>query len=275
MTSQPYYSIEDLKTLMARLRDPVDGCPWDVQQNYKTIAPSTLEEAYEVVDAIESENYDHLKEELGDLMFQVIFYSQLAKEENRFEFDDIISLLVSKLIRRHPHVFPDNTLASRVGTERTPEQEQQIKARWEAIKQEEREAKGQGQVLDDVPVNLPALSRAAKLQKRASNVGFDWPDTVGVIEKIEEELAEVKEALQGGDTQAVQEELGDLLFATVNLCRHSKVDSEAALRSSNRKFEERFGYIEQTLKAQGTTPQEASLEQMDQLWDEAKTKLTQ
>ena len=190
------YSFDDLKRLMSRLRDPQTGCPWDVEQTYRSIAPSTIEEAYEVVDAIERNNLEHLKEELGDLLFQVVFYSQIALEEERFNLDDVVSDLVSKLIRRHPHVFPENTLESRASATRTPEQEAEIKARWEALKREERQAKGQAGLLDDIPLNLSALTRATKLQKRASSVGFDWPSMDGVIEKIEEELDEVKQALK-------------------------------------------------------------------------------
>ncbi|NIB43300.1 nucleoside triphosphate pyrophosphohydrolase [Pseudomaricurvus alkylphenolicus] len=269
------YNIDDLKTLMQRLREPGSGCPWDLEQTYRTIAPSTLEEAYEVVDAIERENYGHLQEELGDLLFQVIFYSQIAAEEERFDFDRVVSELVTKLVRRHPHVFPDNTLESRFTSERTEDDERQIKKRWEEIKEQERQAKGQRGVLDDIPLNLPALSRAAKLQKRASNVGFDWPDPGGVVSKIEEELQEVKEALAQGDSQAVSEELGDLIFAVVNLSRHCKGDAEAQLRAANQKFEDRFRYIEQRLQEQGVDVKSASLEVMDQLWDEAKIQLAQ
>ncbi len=267
------YTLDDLKALMQRLRDPDSGCPWDIKQSCKTIAPSTLEEAYEVVDAIESENYGHLKEELGDLLFQVIFYSQIMAEEKRFEFDDIVSDLVAKLVRRHPHVFPDGTLASRYSGARTEAEEASIKQRWEELKREERAAKGQSGLLEDVPLNLPALTRASKLQKRASSAGFDWPSIDGVVLKIEEELAEVREALQSGDVHAVQEELGDLLFGVVNACRHAKVDAETALRGTNHKFEQRFAYIEMQLKHQGLTLEEADLELMDRLWDEAKSAL--
>ncbi|GAB3101292.1 nucleoside triphosphate pyrophosphohydrolase [Pseudomaricurvus hydrocarbonicus] len=267
------YTLDDLKELMRRLREPGTGCPWDLEQTYKSVAPSTLEEAYEVVDAIERESYGHLKEELGDLLFQVIFYSQIAAEEKRFQFDDVVSEVVAKLIRRHPHVFPENTLESRIDPVNRHRDEGRIKQRWEELKREEREAKGQGGLLDDIPLNFPALTRAAKLQKRASSSGFDWPSMKGVIEKLEEELAEVKEALAGGDEAAIQDELGDLLFCAVNVCRHAKVDSESALRGTNAKFEQRFRYIEEQLAQQGSTPQEASLELMDALWDQAKLTL--
>ncbi len=269
MSDARHYNIDDLIYLMARLRDPETGCPWDIQQSYATIVPSTLEEAYEVADAIETRDYDHLKEELGDLLFQVIFYSQLGSEEGRFQFTDIVSTLVAKLVRRHPHVFPEGTLESRVqpGDGRD---EAQIKAKWEALKQEERVAKGKRGTLDDIPLNLPALTRAHKLQKRAAGVGFDWPDITGVFAKIEEEVKEVQEAIVESDQPAISEEIGDLLFAVVNASRHLKVDPEGALRAASRKFEQRFGYVERNLAERDLTPEQTDLAEMDALWDEAK-----
>jgi nucleoside triphosphate diphosphatase len=259
------YDIDDLLYLMARLRDPHGGCPWDLKQSYASIAPSTLEEAYEVVDTIERGDLDHLKEELGDLLFQVIFYSQLAREEERFDFSEVVSGLVAKLVRRHPHVFPDGTLESRVAQQEQPAA--QVKQRWETIKQQERSAKGAAGLLDDVPLNLPALSRAAKLQKRAATVGFNWEQVEGPIAKVREELEEVEQALAEGDAEAVAEELGDLLFAAVNISRFLKVDPEAALRAGNRKFEQRFRYIE----VHSDKPlANLSLEDMEALWQEAK-----
>lgn len=272
-TSEPCYTLDDLKDLMRRLREPETGCPWDIQQTYQSIAPSTIEEAYEVVDAIERENYSHLKEELGDLLFQVIFYSQIATEEQRFGFDDVVSGLVTKLIRRHPHVFPDNSLASRIDPLAAHENEAKIKRGWEQLKQHERAAKGQTGLLDDIPLNLPALTRAAKLQKRASSAGFDWSSLDGVLDKVDEELAELKVAIKQRDPAAIQEELGDLFFSVVNICRHTRVDAETATRATNAKFEQRFRYIERILAEQGQTPQQASLETMDRLWQEAKTAL--
>lgn len=260
-----HYTVDDLLYLMARLRDPEAGCPWDIKQDYTSIAPSTLEEAYEVVDAIEKQDFVHLKEELGDLLFQVIFYSQLGKEEGRFEFAGVVSDLVAKLVRRHPHVFPDGSLQSRVDNRHTLPLD--VKARWEAIKQEERAQKGTAGVLDDVPLNLPSLSRAAKLQKRAAAVGFDWNDVQGPIAKVREELEEVEDALVHKNSAAVEEELGDLFFAVVNISRYLKIDPEAALRAANRKFERRFQYIE----THSPVPLvEASMETMNQLWEEAK-----
>lgn len=259
------YTTDDLLTLMARLRDPQTGCPWDIKQSYASIAPSTLEEAYEVVDAIEKHDFVHLKEELGDLLFQVIFYSQLGKEENRFEFAGVVSDLVAKLLRRHPHVFPDGTLQSKIDNRHTLPND--VKARWEAIKQQERKEKNAHGLLADVPLGLPALSRAAKLQKRAAHVGFDWDDVQGPIAKVREELLEVEEALSKNDLKAVEEELGDLLFSVVNISRFLQIDPELALRKANQKFERRFGYIE----AHSTTPlSETSIETMTELWDQAK-----
>ena len=260
------YSIDDLLYLMTRLRDPEAGCPWDIKQDYTSIAPSTLEEAYEVVDAIEKQDFVHLKEELGDLLFQVIFYSQLGKEEERFEFSGVVSDLVAKLVRRHPHVFPDGTLQSRVDNRHTLPGD--VKARWETIKQQEREAKGVNGLLTDVPLNLPALSRAAKLQKRAASVGFDWDNVDGPIAKVREELVEVEAELRSGNHQALEEELGDLLFAAVNIARYMKIDPEQALRRANHKFEKRFGFIE----ANVSQPMEkTSIEEMNRLWGLAKT----
>ncbi len=268
----PQYNLNDLRYLMQRLRDPADGCPWDLKQDYRSIAVSTLEEAFEVVDAIERDDYPDLREELGDLLFQVIYHSQLAEEEQRFDVGDVISDLVAKLLRRHPHVFPDGTLQSRAAMAASPEGEATIKQRWESLKQQERKGKGKAGVLDDVPVNFPALTRAAKLQKRAAGVGFDWPAEEGVLQKIAEELGEVREALVTADADAVEEELGDLLFAVVNLCRHRKVDPEKALRRTNQKFEQRFRFIERQLAVQGLSPAEASLDEMDSLWNQAKAE---
>lgn len=259
------YTIDDLLNLMARLRDPQSGCPWDIAQDYASIAPSTLEEAYEVVDAIEKQDFVHLKEELGDLLFQVIFYCQLGKEENRFEFAGVVSGLVEKLIRRHPHVFPDGTMESRVDNRLSLPDD--VLVRWEAIKQQERAEKGAQGILADVPLNLPSLSRAAKLQKRAASVGFDWDDVYGPIAKVREELMEVEAELDSGDEAALEEELGDLLFAVVNIARYQKIDPERALRRANQKFERRFHFIETNSAAPLA---ETSIDEMNRLWDQAK-----
>ena len=262
----------DLLHLMVRLRDPQHGCPWDLQQDYASIVPHALEEAYEVADAIESGDFDHLPGELGDLLFQVVYYSQLAKEEGRFEFDAVVDGITRKLLRRHPHVFPDGDL---YGSPELPRlDEAAIKLRWEEIKAEERAEKSavpeQLSLLDDVPSALPALSRAAKLQKRTAQVGFDWPDALPVVDKVREELDEVLEAMSENDPEAIAEEIGDLLFVTVNLARHLKVDPENALRAANRKFERRFRFIEQALRDSGRPIENCDLEELDALWGEAK-----
>ncbi len=264
------YTIDDLIYLMSRLRDPETGCPWDIKQTFATIVPHTMEEAYEVADAIEQADWTHLNDELGDLLFQVIFYAQLGKEEQHFDFSTIVSNLVTKLIRRHPHVFPDGTLQSRSDQELS---EEQIKKNWEAIKQQERDAKGDtgdSRVLDDVPRALPALSRAAKLQKRAAQVGFDWDNAEDVLDQIEEELQEVREAIKSGNKAAVLDEMGDMIFAQVNLARHLGVNPEDAVRSTNSKFERRFGYIEDQVRSAGKDWQDYSLEELDAFWDAAK-----
>ncbi|WCR43507.1 nucleoside triphosphate pyrophosphohydrolase [Stutzerimonas stutzeri] len=266
------YQLNDLLHLMARLRDPQHGCPWDLQQNYASIVPHTLEEAYEVADAIQSGDFDHLPGELGDLLFQVVYYSQLAREEGRFDFATVVDAITRKLVRRHPHVFSDGDL---YGSPELPRlDEAAIKQRWEEIKAEERAEKAaapeQLSLLDDVPSALPALSRAAKLQKRAAQVGFDWPEALPVVDKVREELDEVLEAMSENDPQAIAEELGDLLFVVVNLARHLKVDPENALRAANGKFERRFRFIEQALREAGRPIESCDLEELDGLWGEAK-----
>lgn len=266
------YQLDDLLHLMARLRDPQDGCPWDLRQDYASIVPHTLEEAYEVADAIARRDFPQVRDELGDLLFQVVYYSQLGREDGHFDFAQVVDGITRKLVRRHPHVFPDGDLHGPLDLPRLDEAT--IKRRWEEIKAEERAEKAaapeQLSLLDDVPAALPALSRAAKLQKRAANVGFDWADATPVVAKIQEELDEVREAVANGQAAQVAEEVGDLLFVMVNLARHLQVDAEDALRQANAKFERRFRFIEEGLNAQGRTPQEASLEEMDALWDAAK-----
>lgn len=266
------YKLDDLLQLMARLRHPEHGCPWDLKQNYASIVPYTLEEAYEVADAIERGDFDHLPGELGDLLFQVVYYSQLAAEEGRFGFAEVVDGITAKLIRRHPHVFPDGDLYAAPDAQKL--EEAAVKQRWEELKAEERAARAaapeQLSLLDDVPQALPALSRAAKLQKRAAQVGFDWPEALPVLDKVREELDEVLEAMSENDPQAIAEELGDLLFVVVNLARHLKVEPEAALRAANGKFERRFRFIEQALRDAGRPIENCSLDELDALWGEAK-----
>lgn len=266
------YQLDDLLHLMARLRDPRHGCPWDLKQSYATIVPYTLEEAYEVADAIERGDFEHLPGELGDLLFQVVYYSQLAREEGRFEFAQVVDGITAKLIRRHPHVFPDGDLYGAPDAAKL--EEAAVKQRWEELKAEERAEKAaapeQLSLLDDVPGALPALSRAVKLQKRAAQVGFDWPEALPVVDKLREELDEVLEAMSENDAEAIADEIGDLLFVVTNLARHLKVDPEGALRAANGKFERRFRYIEQALREAGRPIENCSLDELDALWGEAK-----
>jgi len=266
--------IDDLRYLMQRLRNPETGCPWDLKQTFSSIVPYTLEEVYEVVDTIERKDYPHLKEELGDLLFQVVFYSQLAEEQSLFRFEDIVSLLVEKLVLRHPHVFPGKTLESERDIDSTSS-EPEIKKIWEAIKKSERQQKGFHSILADIPISLPALTRAQKLQKRASNHGFDWPSIDGVMDKLNEENNELKEALILGDSNHIEEEVGDMMFTLVNLCRHLNIDAETSLRKASRKFERRFYHVEESVQVKGQKLTELDLEGLDNLWKEAKKKQTQ
>ena len=261
MTDAARSPIDRLNAIMARLRDPVGGCPWDVEQTFQTIAPYTLEEAYEVADAIERGDWDELKSELGDLLFQVVFHARMAEEQGLFAFDDVAKAIADKLERRHPHVFGDEAAK--------PDGAAQ-KARWEDIKAAERVAKAQHGVLDDVPVGLPALARAAKLTKRAARVGFDWPSTAEVLDKLDEEVAELKIEIAAGDLDKARGELGDLLFVMANLARKLGVEPEDALRGTNAKFVRRFGFIEAELAKDGRTPEQSDLAEMDALWNAAK-----
>ncbi len=272
------YSIEDLKHLMARLRDPDTGCPWDTKQTFASIVPHTIEEAYEVADAIEQEDFPHLKDELGDLLFQVIFYARMGEEAGHFEFDGIVDHLVRKLVRRHPHVFPGGTLESRIDPDNRPD-EAWIKESWERIKAEERAEKPVAETpasrLDGIARTLPAMARAEKLQRRAARHGFDWPDIGPVFDKLHEEIDELKEAWQmaeagTGDLDAVEDELGDLLFVCVNLARFLKVNPEQALKRTNHKFDARFRAIERVLEKEGRNLDEETLEALDAVWQSVK-----
>lgn len=258
--------MEKLLDIMTKLRDPQSGCPWDLKQDFKSIVPHTLEEAYEVAETIEAENYSELKEELGDLLFQVVFYSQLGKEQNHFEFDDIVAAICEKLIRRHPHIFSDKTFNS----------DEEVNANWEAEKAKEREQKANEPVslLENVPHNLPSLSRAKKLQKRCATVGFEWPDVQGALAKVKEEIDEVEAEIEKADVDhdAIGEELGDLFFAMVNVTRYLKHDPETIVRAANRKFERRFKQVEAMTTQAGRTLEDSTLEQMDDLWEAVKHK---
>jgi len=258
------YSLDDLIYLMSRLRDPNTGCPWDLKQTYQSITACTLEEVYEVVDAIDRNDLEHLSEELGDLLFQVIFYCQLAAEEEQFTFDQVVSKITSKLLRRHPHVFPDGTLQSMCSD---VIDEQAVEDNWQAIKQQECQNKGEHGLLDDVPLALPALARAVKLQKRAASVGFDWPSATPVIDKVKEELQELQQEITDGNQQRTEEELGDLLFSCVNLARHLSIDPEKALSLANSKFKQRFKVLEDEFDFETQTP---SVAQLEDVWQKIK-----
>ena len=254
-------SIARLVEIMATLRDPERGCPWDLEQDFASIAPYTLEEAYEVADAIARDDMDELRDELGDLLFQVVFHARLAQERGAFGFDEVTEAICDKLVRRHPHVF---------GGEKVGSAAQQTEV-WERLKAEEKAARGVSGLLDDVPLALPALARAAKLGRRAARVGFDWPDAQGPRAKVAEELAELDAALAAGlPPDEVESELGDLLFAAVNLARHLGVDPEAALRRSNDKFVRRFRHVEERRAAERAAGREPGLAQLDGWWEEAK-----
>jgi MazG family protein len=262
----PTANIDRLIDVMARLRHPTEGCPWDVEQTFETIVPYTIEEAYEVADAVSRGDTDALREELGDLLLQVVFHARMAEEQDDFVFDDVAGAIAEKLIRRHPHVFGDDT-------SNTPGA---VKETWESLKATERAEKaakaGQSaSVLDDVPAAFPALMRAEKLQKRAARVGFDWPEITPVLEKVSEELDELKSEIDsGGDADRLSDEAGDLLFSCVNVLRHLKVDPEAALRAANAKFESRFRAVEAALAAEGRQPHDADLAELEALWQRAK-----
>jgi nucleoside triphosphate diphosphatase len=263
----PSRDIARLIEIMAALRTPKTGCPWDLEQNFATIAPYTLEEAYEVVDAIARDDLDDLRDELGDLLLQVVFHARMAQELGAFDFGDVVQSLTEKLIRRHPHVFGDARGATPAA----------VNALWDRIKSEEQAArKANGRepapegAIAGVPVALPALTRALKLQAKAGKVGFDWNDARAVLKKIREEADEIEADLDGGHSAGAAAEVGDLLFAVVNLARHLDADPEGVLRATNRKFERRFAAIEAALAARGKTPQDATLQEMDDLWNAAK-----
>lgn len=258
--------IEGLLEIMRALRDPATGCPWDLRQDFDSIVPFTIEETYELAAAISSGDTAQICDELGDVLFQVVFYAQIASERSLFDFADVARGISEKLVRRHPHVF------DAVGEELITEAE--VKARWETIKEQERSLKDQNGALDDVPLALPSLSRAQKLQKRAAGVGFDWPDLTGVFDKVDEEIGELKEAVQGEDADAIEDEMGDIFLAMVNLARHLDVDAEAALRKANSRFESRFRLMEAAATEEGSRLQEEGLDLLELRWQSAKRQLS-
>jgi ATP diphosphatase len=266
--------ISRLIGIMAALRTPKTGCPWDLEQTFATIAPYTLEEAYEVADAISRNDLDDLREELGDLLFQVVFHARMAEEQKAFDFGDVVTGIADKLVRRHPHVFGDTA---------GPATHEQIRATWDVIKKQEKaeraalkpvRAQAESSLLASVKAGVPALTRAFELQKKVATVGFDWREAGPVVDKIREETDEIEAALATGDKEKISEEIGDLIFTAINLARVSGIDPETALRTTNAKFERRFGYVENQIVAQERKLEDTSLEEMDKLWTEAKTKAT-
>ncbi|MBB2970655.1 nucleoside triphosphate pyrophosphohydrolase [Mesorhizobium sp. RMAD-H1] len=269
---KPSRDIDRLLEIMAALRTPVTGCPWDLEQDFRSIAPYTLEEAFEVIDAIERDDLDDLREELGDLLLQVVFHARMAEEKRAFDFGDVVEAITTKMIRRHPHVFGDED-ARGAGM---------AKGAWNRIKAEEKAERARRRAelgldngerngfLDDVPQALPALMRALKLQQKAAKVGFDWSEAEPILDKIAEETVELRDALQNGRKEEIAEEYGDLLFAIVNLGRHLDIEPESALRATNEKFRSRFHFIERSLEEQKRSLDEASLEEMEDLWQKAK-----
>lgn len=271
---KPSKDISRLIEIMADLRDPQSGCPWDIEQSFASIVPYTIEEAYEVADAIARGDLDHLREELGDLLLQVVYHARMAEEAGEFAFGDVVEAITKKMIRRHPHVFGDETARS-AGM---------AKGMWEKIKAEEKAEKRKARIargldpeehgkgfLDGVPVALPALTRALKLQEKAAQVGFDWSEARPILDKIEEEIGELREAMDSADPKAVKDEFGDLLFALVNFGRHLKIDAESALSGTNEKFRTRFHHVEQALEASGRPLKDATIEEMEELWQQAKS----
>ncbi len=252
-----------LLEIMKALRTPGTGCPWDLEQDFQSIVPYTLEEAHEVAEAIEHNDMPSLKSELGDLLFQVVFLARLAEEEGLFDFDDVAGSVNAKMIRRHPHVF---------GTQKSELSSEDIKGQWERIKEQEKE-NGRDSILDGIPVTLPALTRAVKLQNKAAHVGFDWPSLAPVFDKMREELAELEHEIDSGhDKDRVEDEFGDVLFVMANVGRHLKLDPEQALRKANNKFVRRFRVIEELLEQQGKTPRESGLQEMEDYWEIAKQR---
>jgi nucleoside triphosphate diphosphatase len=266
----PSRDINRLLEIMAALRTPVTGCPWDLDQNFATIAPYTIEEAYEVADAIARNDLDDLREELGDLLLQVVFHARMAEEDKAFDFGDVVESIAKKLIRRHPHVF---------GANAGPTTQEQVKGTWDVIKQQEKAERAarrperdraESALLASVKAGVPAVTRAFELQRQVATVGFDWREAGPVLDKIREETGEIETALATGERVKIEEEIGDLIFTAINLARVSGIDPESALRATNTKFERRFAYVEAAIAARGHTLEETSLEEMDRLWTDAK-----
>ena len=267
MSEAKIYNVDDLKYLMSRLRDSQDGCPWDLQQTYRSIVPHTLEEVYEVIDTIERQDFEHLSEELGDLLFQVVFYAQIASEESRFDFDQVVHSLVTKLIYRHPHVFPEGTLTSRVNPNAFAAVD--VAKQWDELKATEKRKVGGG-ILADIPFALPGMLRAKKLQSKAAKVGFDWPTVADVLGKVDEEISELKVAIASGDVDQIEDEFGDVLFVLANIARHLKIDPEQAVRRTNKKFETRFSFVESQVALSDKQWADFSLSELDGFWNQAK-----
>jgi ATP diphosphatase len=270
-------SMQQLLTIMRSLRDTAHGCDWDRKQTLKTLTGYTLEEVYEVIDAVEREDAAQLRDELGDLLFQVVFYAQIASEQGQFDFNDVAAAISAKLLHRHPHVFPDGTLGS-FGSSALALDAETVAIRWEEIKNLERQVKAARfpagvlpSVLDDVPAALPALERARKLQRRAGSLGFDWQSAAPVLARLREEIAELEAAMSSADSDAMQDEFGDVLFSCVNLARHLDIDSESALRAANRKFERRFRATEALAHARSLSLPALTLSELDALWDDVKS----
>ena len=265
LISDPERSVNQLIEILHILRDPDRGCSWDIEQNFKSIVPFTIEEAYEVADAIEQKNWSALKIELGDLLLQTVYHSQIASEQGLFNFEDIVKSICDKMVARHPHIFANEN------TKNSTEKQAKAGMDWESLKASERQADEKYRTLDDLALGLPALMRAAKLQKRAARVGFDWPDIDQVFKKVIEETRELKEAKDLFESDKITEEFGDLLFVLVNFGRHLNIDAEDALRKANAKFTRRFNYIECELAKHGSTPENSSLQEMEKLWNKSKS----
>ncbi len=267
------FNLEQLLQVVEKLRDPETGCPWDIQQNFKSIISSTLEECYELIDALEEEDFSHVEEELGDVLFQVVFYAQLGSEQSLFDLASVIDGLVKKLIRRHPHVFGD---LEKVHNHDLNKHYQNLSVSevadsWERIKTQERVSRNHESALADMPLALPALSRAQKIQKRAAQMGFDWKDHFGPLDKIEEELSELRDSLSTGDSDQIKSELGDLMFSCVNLSRHLNLDAEESLRCATKKFEKRFVSMENEVATSGGSLKDLSMLEYNFLWEKIKS----